>query len=1485
MAPSLQSDISLELRDFAKYISSHTISYDVCSSSTDVSSSRVFVCLSTNKGSTNGPKFLFDTGASVSLMTPADFRHFRRLGLVRSKLNCTPNIVNASGAPMAHDGVFDIKFYYQGKPCHGAFVVSPALQTHSILGMNVIRQYGLTLDPIANTVQRCTAPDLAVSAVGAQESKLLVQVANTTSVDPGTSARVRCRLVRAHNHEPVRQHLQFLADIDALTVAMVTSEAGTFSPHLPNADVVGRTFHRGDIIGHAYGLADVNFISDHAAVSSVSASTPKPRAHTPEERRSIRLRLQERLDHSGVPYAVRADYMAMLDKYDDVFSADSLDLGLTNVISHGIQLRDDDPQYKGQFRLAQEQMQLIKDNVVGWLRAGLIQRSNSKFNSPVFCVPKKEGKGLRVVLDYRLLNDKSVPDKYSIRTIDQCLEEIGRAGSKLFTCLDLTNGFWQLNLAEEARPFTAFTIPGVGQFEWLVTPQGLMGAPASFSRLMDLIMSDAENIITYIDDVLVHSASHAEHIRHVGVALQRLRLAHLRLNPGKCIFAATSVQYLGHTISAAGVQPGKSKTDAITSCQPPSTAKQLKSFLGLANYFRQFIHDFAKRAAPLFHLTRKEVDWKSGNPMTPRALAAFEDLKAAITSRPLLAYPTAHLRFTLTVDAAQGDATNLGGMGACLLQKQDDGSIRPVGYASRQLYKYEANYPPFLLEMAAAVFGMEYFHHYLVGRRFTLLTDHKPLERISVTHTKTLNRLQLKMQEMHPDVGYLKGGFNTISDFLSRYKGMNAAASGLTSDAGINVSAIELTPACFRPRQPADPWCRELIDLLGPKPYRPDGYFCGKNRVHLKLRPDGCLMARPPTRQGFIDTGDWLAVVPASLRKDILLEAHNSRIAGHGGSFRTMERLREKVWWPNMEEDVRRHISECEVCGACPASTAPTPQPPQRLPQCVRPNQRVHVDLSGPHSKSDHGNEWILVYTDAFTRLTRLTPLPDKSAKTVSSAILQWIYLYGVPDQIHSDQGREFCNELAQHLYSALDIEHTTTTPYHPQCNAAAERFNRTMNTFIARAIKEAGRSTLDWELFLGPLMLSYNSGVNKSTRMSPYYATFGLNPKLPLWTGGFGDDEAAVQNDDYAAHLARLHRAQATAQKVVFANEQHDRQRTAPPAGVFPDFPTHARVWLKVDAKNDPNPKFSPNGEPGVVLKRTSESTYKVLRYNRRRRKQVTVNISKIRARNTPLPDDDRFPLDLPPPEPRRSARLTTKTAPDYSDGDADDVAALELQSSIMASVNAVATTAQIKHLLPPEAHHLPLLEALSYLHHERVTSQDLVDLLLQGWILGAASSAPPPARAPSPSPERPPPPRRQLRPTISRALARLLPHNAPGRAEERGASPPVAPSPSGSSRRSASSSRGSTTPRTANTPSASATPSSSNNPFKRLSNRLDPALISRSNITGVFRHLRSFALDNGLQLISDDPHYLLHLPAILASTTLGFSIVTHFHGGHPTR
>ena len=307
--------------------------------------------------------------------------------------------------------------------------------------------------------------------------------------------------------------------------------------------------------------------------------------------------------------------------------------------------------------------------------------------------------------------------------------------------------------------------------------------------------------------------------------------------------------------------------------------------------------------------------------------------------------------------------------------------------------------------------------------------------------------------------------------------------------------------------------------------------------VHSGFR--GCLAVLLPARKGFISDYNPRALAPESLTQAIIQEAHNSTVGGHGGAFRTLERIRELCWWPNMDAQVQEHINKCQVCGAVPHSQAPPRMGVKPLPLPCRPNQRVHIDLFGPLKTSKAGNKFVLVYTDAFSRMTRLVAIKDKSALTVAAAILDLIYAQGVPDQIHSDQGREFCNEMMSAIYDSLHINHTTTTPYHPQCNAAAERFNRTMASFLTKALVDSDKSTLDWELYLGPLMLSYNSGVNKSTRMSPFYATFGFSPRLPLW-GTDDQDSEPIGNDDYATQLARLRQAQRTAQQVLHSNVQH---------------------------------------------------------------------------------------------------------------------------------------------------------------------------------------------------------------------------------------------------------------------------------------------------------------------------------------------------------
>lgn len=195
-----------------------------------------------------------------------------------------------------------------------------------------------------------------------------------------------------------------------------------------------------------------------------------------------------------------------------------------------------------------------------------------------------------------------------------------------------------MNLDPKSRPYTAFTLIGVGQFQWTTTPMGLMGSPASFSRLMELILAEAKNVITFIDDVLIHSRTHQEHIPHVSNALRCIKKANLKLNPSKCIFGASEVAYLGHTLTSNGIKPGKDKAGAIRAAKPPTSVKQVKSFMGLCNYFRGYINRFATRAAPLFALTRQDTQWTGGE-LPERAEEAFYDLREAISSSPILAFP------------------------------------------------------------------------------------------------------------------------------------------------------------------------------------------------------------------------------------------------------------------------------------------------------------------------------------------------------------------------------------------------------------------------------------------------------------------------------------------------------------------------------------------------------------------------------------------------------------------------------------------------------------------------------------------------------------------------------------------------------------------------------------------------------------------------------------------------------------------------------
>jgi hypothetical protein len=476
-----------------------------------------------------------------------------------------------------------------------------------------------------------------------------------------------------------------------------------------------------------------------------------------------------------------------------------------------------------------------------------------------------------------------------------------------------------------------------------------------------------------------------------------------------------------------------------------------------------------------------------------------------------MAYPNAPGQYHLFVDAALGDENNSGGLGAVLMQDQEAGLRKPVAYASRRLDKHEQNYPVFLAEMQAAVFRMEQFHHFLITGRFALYTDHWPLCKLSSVHVKRLNRLQLKMTELHPNIKYIEGKNNYVADFLSRYHGMNIhvtdvkyeegrvnAAVALLShkDLGAPVKMVDASPFRVRVLQDTDTDLKPIKD----NPAIPKSTFedpaVGKS-VHCRLPAtiiDNILYVRTLLRKGHIIKNNLRMAVPAAMRKEILTEAHNSWIGGHGERFKTTERLRGEFWWPGMDADIDKHVATCVTCQAAMNKNTTNPPPLVPLPEPRGPNRRVHCDLWGPVRSSTKKNTYIMVVTDAFTKFATAIAIPGKEAMHVAPTLLSHFYTLGIPLQLVTDQGREYCKELEKHLWTALKIRHDVTTPYHPACNSAVETINKILKHYIATAQVDAEASTLDWEAYLAQFHFAYNTAVSSSTKVTPFEATFGYD-------------------------------------------------------------------------------------------------------------------------------------------------------------------------------------------------------------------------------------------------------------------------------------------------------------------------------------------------------------------------------------------------------
>ena len=792
--------------------------------------------------------------------------------------------------------------------------------------------------------------------------------------------------------------------------------------------------------------------------------------------------------------------MQLLQKYEDVISKDKFDLGNATVIKHNINLKTKTPIHVGQFRVPENHLATIHNHVDELLRLGCIQPSLSPYNSPLFLVKKKDGE-MRIVQDFRAINLQTQPDRYIIRTVQSSIDEIGRCQSKIFSSLDLSKGFWQQALEEKSRKYTAFTIEGVGRFEWVVTPMGLHGSPSSFARLMDHVMRGIKGIMTYIDDILVHTKDHVTHLEALENCFKRLRKYNLKIRLKKCTFGTKQTEYLGYCLTEDGVKPGTPKLKAVKSYPEPDTIKKVREFNGLVNYFRHLIPNFHSKTAPLYKLTRKSGNYTRG-PIPPEAKKAFINLKNLLCSGPIVTYPNMALPFILSVDAAAGDKDNEGGLGAILSQIQN-GQEKVIAYASRGLIKHEKNYSPYLLELQAATWGIDHFHHYLYGSQgFTLRSDHKPLEALSKIHKKTLMRLQEQMNQYNFKIEYRKGSLNGGPDALSRNTVNIFSLSAINS--------LQLTLKEAGKLQETDPYISAIKKAIS------------KKKINTKFKESVLINKEVLKNCQIINDNVYITIrsekfhkriswiVPKILQQEIIHACHTTPLTGHGGIFKTINRIYERYWWPTCNKDVNEYIQKCDVCQKAKGKTTSVKNNPLEIPE--KPNSRIHMDLFGPLKTSSSGKKYICVITDAFTKYTEIVPMEDKSAETVAKAFYEkWICRRGVCDQLVTDNGTEFTNQVLKNLCKLLNIEKIYTTSYNPRSNSSAESFNRVIIKYMKTQLEN---NTLDWELQIPALMLAYNTSVHEGTLRSPFFLTFFHHPKLPYFDI---DNPKKFYKEDYA--------------------------------------------------------------------------------------------------------------------------------------------------------------------------------------------------------------------------------------------------------------------------------------------------------------------------------------------------------------------------------
>ena len=922
--------------------------------------------------------------------------------------------------------------------------------------------------------------------------------------------------------------------------------------------------------------------------------------------------------HESVPFDTREQLRAILRKYSSVFSKGELDLGWTDRVTHKIDTGDHRPIRQQMRRYPPLHLRAIDQHLEDMLQQRVIEPASSPWASNIVLAKKKDGT-LRCCIDFRQINEITKKDAYPLPRTDQCFDAL--AGSAWFSTFDLRSGFHQVCLSPDDADKTAF-ITRRGMFRFRTMPFGLCNAVATFQRLMDLVLQglNLDICLVYLDDIVLFSVTPEQHLERLEVILQRLKEANLKLKPSKCILMQREVVFLGHVISEQGISTDPEKVKLIEQWPVPTNLKQVRGFLGLTGYYRRFVQAYSVIAAPLNDLLKKDKTFC----WTSECQRAFEQLKEALSSPPVLALPSDDGTFVLDTDASESS------IGAVLSQIQD-GHERVIAYAGRTLNRNEVNYCVTRKELLAIVHFTRQFKQYLLGRQFVIRTDHAALTWLQKTSEPIGQNARWLEQLGEYDfiVKHRNGRSHGNADAISRHPCLRKpSCSACHPPTEVLCAATDVSDQLTTSADPESPWLNEeiaaaqqtdidigtIIAFMKVDKEKPDWSKVERHSNELKALwhewnrleiRGGVLKRKWIAIDGSPDL--WQTVLPHGYRQEFIKLTHTGMTGGHLGRSKTEEQVRRRAYWPGWRSDVATQLKRCTECAQYHRGKAPH-QTPLRPFNAGEPFETIAIDITGKHPKSSKGNEYIVTVTDLFSKWSEAYPVRNHTAEIVAKVLMEQLFpRFGMPKRILTDQGAEFESILFKELCCRMEIDKVRTSPYKPTTNGCVERFHRTLNSMLGKVVQENQR---DWDVRLPLVMAAYRAAKHESTGYSPNFLVLGRENRAPvdLVLGEVQGEEAHYTSyDGYVAdYQTKMREAYASARQHL--NAAAERRKSDYDVKIkSAQFAVGDWVWYYYPRRYvNRSPKWSKNYDGPFLVTSVIEPCDYVIQRHRRSKQQV---------------------------------------------------------------------------------------------------------------------------------------------------------------------------------------------------------------------------------------------------------------------------------------